>query len=468
MNIGLINTNHIKPPIAPIGLEYVAEALKREGYDIEILDLSWSEDWNAAVTDFFTGKDYAVVGITLRNTDDCALTTRQSFISDFLSIVNKIRGVTDAMIVIGGTGFSTMPELVLEHCNADAGVWGEGEFAFAELAKRIEANKEIDDIPNLIWKRNKKWRRNKPQFHHLENMPCMKRNIVDNKRYLQEGGQIGFETKRGCSCGCTYCADPVAKGNRIRCRSPKAVVGELENLIAQDINYLHTCDSEFNLPEWHAEEVCREMIRNKLGGKVKWYAYCTPKSFSRELARFMHEAGCVGINFGVDNGDDAILKRLKRGFSIEDIENTARACKEAGIITMFDLLLGSPGESKESITNTIKLMKQVKPDMVGTAIGVRVYPHTELADRIEQGEFKDGFVQSKSLLEPLFFLESEVAPFISVLVEELIDGDPRFLFFNPEDPNKNYNYNANQVLVDAIKEGCRGAYWDILRRMKEN
>lgn len=458
----------MKPPIAPIGLEYIAEALRGEGYDIEILDLCWVDDWKSAVTEFFINKQFGAVGVTLRNTDDCAFTTKQSFLGDFINIVNKIRSLTDAMIVVGGVGFSTMPELILTQCSADAGIWGDGEFAFVELAKCLAADKEIRDIPNVIRKRDERWHRNPPQFYPLKNLPGMSRNLVDNQRYLCEGGQVGFETKRGCSCNCIYCADPVAKGNEIRCRPPEAVVVEIKNLLAQGIDCLHTCDCEFNLPSWHAEEICIEMIKNKLGGKIGWYAYCTPLSFSPKLAGLMREAGCIGINFGVDNGDDEMLKRLKRGFSSENIENTARACKEAGIVTMFDLLLGSPGESKESITHTIELIKKTNPDRVGVSIGVRVYPHTELAGRIERGELKGGLVGNDGKLETLFYLEPNVSPFITELLEDLIDNDPRFLFFNPQDPDKNYNYNANQVLVDAIKKGYRGAYWDILRRIKEN
>ena len=468
MKIALVNTNRMKPPIAPIGMEYVAEMLGSEGYDIEVLDLCWTDDWSSAVTEFFTDKQFAVIGLTLRNTDDCAFTTKQSFIGEFYGVVNRIRSLTDATIVLGGVGFSTMPEKILTQCSADAGIWGDGEFAFVELVKCLAANKETHAVPNLVWKRYGKLHRNEPQFLPLEKLPGMKRNLLDNQRYLREGGQIGFETKRGCSCNCIYCADPVAKGNTIRCRPPQAVVDEIKSLLAQGIDCLHTCDCEFNLPSWHAEEVCREMIRNKLGEKIQWYAYCTPLSFSTELAALMREAGCIGINFGVDNGDDEMLKRLKRGFSAGDIRNTARACKEAGVVTMFDLLLGSPGESRESIAKTIELMKQAEPDRVGVSAGVRVYPHTELAGMIERGELREGIVGNNSDLEPLFFLEPDIAPFINELLDELIDNDPRFLFFNPDDPNKNYNYNANQVLVDAIKKGYRGAYWDILRRIKEN
>ncbi len=465
MNIALINTNRMKPPIAPIGMEYVAESLIAAGFPVDILDLCWEDDFTTAISDFFSQKEYALVGLSLRNTDDCAFSKRQSFLGDFYAMVSIVRGLTDALLVVGGVGFSSMPELILDNCDADAGVWGDGEFAFVELTKRIRKHTAWKDVPGAICKQNGAWQRNASGESSLDQLPQMKRNIVDNARYFQEGGQIGFETKRGCDCRCIYCADPVAKGSSIRCRPPVAVVDELESLLAQGVDHFHTCDAEFNLPEEHAKEVCREIINRGMGDTLKWYAYCTPKSFSRELAPLMAQAGCVGINYGVDNGDPRMLQNLKRGFTPDDIAAVARRCRDAGIVTMFDLLLGAPGETKESIANTITLMKQTKPDRVGVTVGVRVYPRTELANRVESGEITDGLVYGDNEQEPLFFVDPSVKNIISEYLDEMIGDDPRFLFFNPDNPKKNYNYNANDVLVEAIKQGHRGAYWDILRRI---
>jgi radical SAM superfamily enzyme YgiQ (UPF0313 family) len=255
-------------------------------------------------------------------------------------------------------------------------------------------------------------------------------------------------------------------------------VDELEALLAQGIDHFHTCDSEFNILPGHALEVCQEIIRRGLGGRFHWYAYCSPVPFSQELARAMRRAGCAGINFGVDSGDEGMLRRLGRDFAPEDISETVRLCKEAGMAVMLDLLLGSPDESRESIHNTLELMKRDEPDRVGVAVGVRVYPGTELARRLaergggeiseksETGEksLREGLVGGQDQFSPLFFLEPRVAPFVFEFLDERIGDDRRFFFYDPSRPEKNYNYNANQRLQEAIQKGYRGAYWDILRR----
>jgi tryptophan 2-C-methyltransferase len=458
MKIALINTNSMQPPIAPIGLDYVAEALAADGHSVQLLDLCWEPDPNPAIAKFLSKSDFELIGMTLRNTDDCAFINCQSFLTGFVDLVKTVRNGTSAPIVLGGVGFSVMPEKVLSLSGAEFGVWGDGEFAVAELANKLEKTEGWHDLPNLLWHDRGKVRRNPPSWKSLAGLPPMSRSWVDNKRYFRHGGQAGFETKRGCTGACIYCADPPAKGKRVRLRPPTAVADELEKLLEQDVDVLHTCDAEFNVPERHALETCSEMIRRGLGNRIRWYAYCSPGCFSEELARTMRRAGCVGINFGADNGSDEMLRRLGRDFGSADILNAARWAKKEGMGVMLDLLLGAPGETKESIEQTVELMKRAEPDRVGVAVGVRIYPGTGLDAQTGGGDS----------LDPAFFLEPKIAPFVFDWLANLIGEDRRFLFLDPSKPKQNYNYNANQRLVDAIQNGYRGAYWDILRLIEES
>jgi radical SAM superfamily enzyme YgiQ (UPF0313 family) len=467
MRVALVNTNRMRPPIAPIGLDYVAEALQAAGHEPVVLDLCWAMHWPRAVERYFADEHYGLIGISLRNTDDCAFSSRQSFLGEYARMVEAIREHTDEPIILGGVGFSTMPEQVLEICAADAGVWGEGEFAFPALAGALAARRDWRDVPGLVWRDGDGPRRNPPSYGDLASLPAMTRSFLDNRRYFTEGGQAGFETKRGCSGRCSYCADPVAKGRQVRMRPPAAVADELAALLAQDSDHLHTCDSEFNLPAEHAAAVCEEIMRRGLGERLRWWAYCAPAPFSRELAGLMRRAGCAGINFGTDSGDVEMLQRLRREFGPEDIANAARWCREAGIVTMFDLLLGAPGETEASLTRTLELMQRVAADRVGVSLGVRIYPGTELAAQVARGELAEGLTEGDGLFAPRFFLEPRLAEGAAALIDRLTAGDPRFLFFDPSRPRSNYNYNANARLVEAISQGCRGAYWDILRRYEE-
>lgn len=463
MQIALINTNRMQPPVAPIGLDYIAEALHAGGHTVKLLDLCWEDDPESAIIRFFKNSEFGLIGMTLRNTDDCAFTSRQSFLSGFVDLVKTVRENSDAPVVLGGVGFSVMPEQILALSNSDFGVWGEGEFVLPQLAGRLEKKLPHQDLPNLIWRRDGEWRRNPSFWNSPADLPAMSRKWVDNRRYFRMGGQAGFETKRGCSGRCIYCADPVAKGNCVRLRPPVSVVDELENLVRQGIDALHTCDGEFNISEKHALEICHEIARRGLGSKMRWYAYCSPVPFSRELAKAMRAAGCVGIDFGADHGNERMLKRLGRDFSPADIRNVTRWTKEEEMAVMLDLLFGSPGETKDGIEQTVELIKQVDPDRAGVSLGVRVYPGTDLAAQVVSNEHAGGLIGGKDAFDPLFFMEPQIAPFVFDWLNTLIGDDKRFLFFDPSRPKQNYNYNSNQRLVEAIQRGYRGAFWDILR-----
>jgi radical SAM superfamily enzyme YgiQ (UPF0313 family) len=463
--VALINANRILPPIAPIGLEYAAESLLVSRGGVEILDLCWEPRWEEAIKRFLGGREYLLVGISIRNTDDCTLATRHSFLDDHAAVVAAVRRGTDAPVVLGGVGFSVMPEAVLDRCGADAGIVGDGEFTLPQLVFRQEARRDWDGLPNLVLRRGGRWRRGPASRPSLSRLPPMSRGLVDNRRYFREGGQAGIETKRGCPKKCIYCADPLAKGKSTRLRPPAAVADEISSLLAQGIDNLHTCDSEFNIPESHALAVCDEILARGLGGRIRWYAYCAPVPFSEELCDRMRRAGCAGINFGADSGDDGILKALGRDYRAEEIVQAAGRCRRAGIAVMLDLLLGSPGETVESVSRTLEMVEKAAPDRAGVAVGVRVYPGTPLASRLAKRGEKDGLIGGNDFSRPVFFLEPAVAPFLSELLDERIGDDPRFFFFDPSRPGKNYNYNANRLLADAIRDGQRGAYWDILRRI---
>jgi radical SAM superfamily enzyme YgiQ (UPF0313 family) len=465
MKVALVNTNRMKPPIAPIGLEYCAEALNSAGFRPDILDLCFVEDTDSEIRRFFTEKSYDIVGLTFRNTDDCAFTSRHSFFDEIVDVISRIRDCTKAFLIVGGSGFSVMPELLMKELGADIGMWNDGEFVLPELLMRMERKEEWKELSNLILSIEGKWQINLPEAFSLDNLPLMNRGFLDNRRYFEEGGQAGFETKRGCDRRCIYCADPVAKGRKIRMRPPETVAHELGKLLDQGIDHLHTCDSEFNIPERHGIDVCNEILKSGIERRIRWYAYCAPVPFSKELAQVMRRAGCVGINFGADSGDQGMLKSLGRDFLPEDILKAVQYCRSEGITVMMDLLIGAPDESEKSIRNTVEIMNRAGPDRIGISVGVRVYPKTQLS-RLAAAR-PEGFVGGDDPKIPLFWLEPKIAPHVFELLDRLVGQDERYFFFDPSKPARNYNYNNNERLVEAIRRGYRGAYWDILRRYSD-
>jgi radical SAM superfamily enzyme YgiQ (UPF0313 family) len=468
----LINPLLIRPVVGPIAFDYVGHALITAGYMIDLLDHSFS-DLKNLLEAYFRNKTPLAIGLTIRNTDDCYLQSQHSFLDEIKELVGFLKSIQSAPIILGGVGFSIAPEAILKFCGADFGVHGEGEAALPSLLKALQTDKIFSKIPNLIYQKNGKYLHNPLKFFDLSEM-SPPRDIIDNFRYFQEGGQGNIETKRGCDQKCIYCADPICKGNKIRLRDPVVVCAELKVLIDKGVTCFHLCDSEFNNSLSHAKDVCRAIIEEGLSSQMTWYAYCAPRPFDDNLAQLMKKAGCVGINFGVDSGDDDMLKTLRRTHRRYDITQSVELCKQNQIIIMLDLLIGGPGETPVSVENTITLMREIRPDRVGLSIGVRIYPKTGLAQLIQiEGPISQnpnirGVIENNpEFLKPIFYLSSELGGnSIFSFIEQLIGKDPMFFFANPADENRNYNYNENQILVDAIRRGYRGAYWDILRKLQ--
>jgi radical SAM superfamily enzyme YgiQ (UPF0313 family) len=473
MRILLVNPNRMKPAVAPLALDYLADTLEVAGHTPYLLDLCFSEDLAADTAAAVHRAAPEVIGVTIRNTDDCYMSGQAFCLPAIKGVIELLRRFSDAPVVLGGVGFSVSPTAVLDFCGADFGLAGEGEGALVELLPALKRRCGWQAVSGLVYRDARQLRQNPVRWIDLAALPARRRRLLDNARYFREGGQGGFETKRGCAMSCLYCADPVAKGRTTRLAPPGLIVGELSALLAQGVDHFHTCDSEFNLPPEHARAVCEAILDAGLGERVRWYAYCTPTPFSDELAALCRRAGCVGINFGADSGCDEMLRRLGRHFTADDLVRTAATCRRHGLVFMYDLLLGGPGETPASVRETIELMRRVAPDCVGLSLGVRLYAGTPLAGLVRaEAEFSahpnlHGARNTQpALLAPVFYVSPAVGEGLEDWVRELVADDTRFLLPASTATNQSYNYNENTALVQAIAQGARGAYWDILRRAR--
>ena len=475
MRIVLVNPNPMKPPVTPVSLDYLGSACEQAGIAVDLVDCSVEMDWGQKLAQVLAEKPM-LVGVTVRNIDDSYFASRDFSLQRIIPVLEEIKKLTPAPICLGGVGFSIFPSETLKFCGVPYGICGGGEQGFVKLVTAFSDNSELEAVPGLIWMENGNYRKNAILPVPLEKIDLASRSLIDNRYYFENGGQVGFETKRGCSLNCVYCPEPLIRGKQVSVRNPQNVVAELTNLYLRGITVFHTCDSEFNCPHSHAVLVSEAIVESGLGNKIKWYAYCSPEYFSEALASVMRDAGCVGIDFGADHGDDNMLRRLGHGYVSDDLIRIREICRNRNIICMFDLLLGSPGETKESIETTIRLMKKIKPERVGISLGVRLYPNTRLGQKIIEtskdnlwdnpslfGELKN----NESMLRPVYYCDANLGEDVEDWLHDMVGDDPRFLLGRRTDANLNYNYNDNPELTEAIKRGHRGAYWDILRRLSE-
>ncbi|NIP27356.1 MAG: radical SAM protein [Phycisphaerae bacterium] len=469
------------PPIGPIGLDYIAGCTTQAGITTDILDLCLCPEPHKTMEDYFSTHTTQLVGVSFRNVDDCFWPSAAWFVPGLKDTISTIRSMTDAPIVIGGVGYSIFSEPILKYTGADFGIRGDGEKAIVQLIHQLQKGNEFSEVPGLIWQKDGKIYSNWPSWPEPISLSTV-RNFIDNRSYFNKGGQCGLETKRGCNRRCIYCADPLAKGTKPRLRDPSEIVEEVQSLLSQGIDVLHFCDSEFNIPRSHALAICEEFNKYSLGKKIRWYTYMSPTPFDPDLARQMARAGCVGIDFTGDSACSAMLKTYQQMHNKDDLASAVRLCRLNNIAVMIDLLLGGPGETPETVRETIDFIKNINPDCAGAALGVRIYPNTAM-EKISVREISNGtdsnihrkYTGPIDLFKPTFYISKALGRHPAQLVRDLIGGDQRF--FEPtvetdfraadNGDTSNYNYNQNLPLIEAIQKGARGAYWDILRQSRK-
>ncbi len=430
--VALVNPNRLQPGVAPLALEYLASSLEHHGDEARILDLCHVRNPREAIRAFLQETRPDLIGITIRNLDDVVFNC--FLVEEMKPLIEEIKRSSGAPIVLGGSGFSIAPELLLDYFGVESGIVGEGDVALPMLLDCMDGTADPSDVPGLIRREGSGIVRNPLGCTDVNSLRLAKRGHIDHASYIYKQGRkgcAGVQTKRGCPNRCIYCIVPNIEGSTVRLRNPAEIADEMENLAASGIKRIFLADSEFNYPIEHAMACCEEFIARRMADKLTWQAYASPGHFNADLARRMKEAGCDLLITTLDSGDDAILERLGKPFRREDVVSIVRACQEADLNAIYCLTLGGPGETIDTVFQTLSMMQSLKPAKVtlGEPAGLRVYPGTPLADIVRE----EGFTKSnpnlhgsiegnEDLLRPVYYLSRGMGFLIPIIQAQRLLG----------------------------------------------
>lgn len=378
-----LNRENLPDPVLPIGLLYIM-ANTPASHTRELWDLCFEADPLAYVRARIEAFQPDLIAVGMRNIQNNDYTGYTTNLNYYQSVFETLRENTHAPVVLGGGGFSVMPRELMQHLKPDYGISGEGERAFSRLVSVLSnEGGSLEEVGNLhYWQKGKVGllasgaanallpvaRAGEPTlvsvpqedgFQDLNALARPAREAVD-ARYYKQVGTDSIQTKRGCPLRCDYCTYPVIEGRSIRQRDPGQVVDEL--IEARDMHHLRhvfIVDSVFNLPPKHAKAVCQEMIRRNFD--VPWTCYANPIGYDQELAELMAEAGCAGMEVGSDSGVDEILVRLKKGFKTDRIRALHEYATTAGVPDCHTFILGTPGETLETVRATLDFCIELNP-----------------------------------------------------------------------------------------------------------
>jgi anaerobic magnesium-protoporphyrin IX monomethyl ester cyclase len=399
-----------------MGLAYLAGSLLAHGYEVDI--------WDAAVEQEIETLDQRLA----RDPYDLV-----GFSAPTPLIVNaweaaRIAKKRGAITILGGPHLTLMPHESMEKDQVDLVVRGEAEQTIIEIMAALEKDPGRSlgpDKPRLFKKNSMahitglSWRDEEGTIRHnvdrplgddLDAIPFPAHHLFKIERYtnlnpLTDGLDPNARaytvvTSRGCPYKCTFCSKPIT-GNTWRARSIQNVIAEwrwlVENLGATEIGIT---DDIWNLDRERAKALCRALIENNLN-HVPWVTIHGMKvnNTDAELFKLMKAAGCRRVGFGVENGDDEMLRKvIKKGQTVEMVRNAVQWAKEAKLQTMGFFIYGMPGETEESMEKTTQLAIELDPDLAHFMMAAP-FPGTEMWDKllmagaVTEGNWDDSTIQ---------------------------------------------------------------------------
>jgi radical SAM superfamily enzyme YgiQ (UPF0313 family) len=362
-----------------LSLQYVASALLAKGCEVRVID---------AAARYFKGDAASIVEQARAFSPDLigfSLFTR--WVWHAYGLAARLAG-SCRLLVVGGAHATVRPDETLDR-GFDIAVVGEAELVMPAVVDHLEGRRSLESIPGIRFRTPDGGRGAGPPGavnNDLDGlpMPFLAQPLFDSSWYHPTGATVvpgGMLASRGCPARCTFCANYVT-GRKFRCRSRANVIAEL--------NAWHTRYGNTFFPFWddaltadpaHLAHLCEGFERD-LEFPLRWSAITRANMVSAEVLRLMRRAGCASVNFGVESGDDQILRVIKKGVTTEQVARALRWAKGEGLATAANFMLGFPQETPEALQRTLDYMHRIAPlvDSFST-LGVAVpFPGTPLYD----------------------------------------------------------------------------------------
>lgn len=358
----------------PLGLAYIAAVLEKQGYSVSIIDanaeqLSLSEIINRVLE--FKAQLVGITAVTPTIKLTCQIASQLK------------RENSSILTVIGGIHASVLPEETLTECNdLDFLVRGEGEFVMAELLKALNNGLPLRGIGGLAYREKGAVVMNQPQtrVEDLDTLPFPARHLLKNKFYrsFESDKMTTMIAMRGCPAQCIYCAVKLSAGSVCRKRSPANIIEEIRSCESDyGTRFVGFLDDTFTFDKSWVHSLCDEFIKSGLHRRIQWSCLTRVDNVDYALLSHMKEAGCVRVEFGIESGSQRVLDYLKKGITIRQIKEAFAMAKKIGLSTMSFAMLNIPGETKEDIAATKRLLLEIKPDFLQLSFATP-YPGTEL------------------------------------------------------------------------------------------
>ncbi|VAX23984.1 hypothetical protein MNBD_NITROSPINAE02-2206, partial [hydrothermal vent metagenome] len=377
-------TNNIGYTPYPFFLGYLSSMLSQKGTINTIVDGVAENLSNAVFLERVAGYEPDIILMEVATA---------SYLVDTYWLMKIKERLPNVKTIWAGTHVSAIKgKLLDENPMIDFLLTGEFEKSGLNLIEAIKNESGYSDIKGIIYRDDKGVTIENPPcklIEDLDDLPEPERLRVSIYRYNDlfagmEYPSLQIHASRGCPFPCIYCLWPqtLYGGQNYRVRSPEKVVDEIEKLVSEfGFKSVYFDDDTFNLGKKRILKICEEMGKRKLD--IKWGAMARADTSDYETFEAMKKAGLVGIKFGVESGSQELVNNAEKDLDLSKVEKAVQWCKELSIKTHLTFTFGLPGETKETIDETIAYAKKLKPDSIQFSI-TTPFPGTKYYDMYKE------------------------------------------------------------------------------------
>ncbi len=402
MRVLIISSNTL--PASPSGPAYIAGALRQAGHIVNVYESLFAVDLAGELATQLDAFQPDVVGISIRlvhgdvQDSSAPLGTRHLDLRPRVrELVQIIRQHSSAQIVLGGPGFNYYAQDWLNYAQVDYGIRGEGEESFPLFLQRLEHGGNIYTVPGAVFRKNDYLKAVDPlPVQRWEHAALPAYDLFDLNRYAEYKVTPAIFTKRGCAFACTFCPYSKLEGKRYRLKSPARVLAEIRHVLQHTSGHrIMFCDNSFNAPRYHAETLCRAFVAESLD--FEWgTGDLKPIGVTDDFCRLLQDSGCFYVNLALESASDTMLKRMRRGYTVRQVREALETLSRSQIPFAASVLLGAPGETPETIAETLKVLDDYDiPSGVWVTLGA--YLWTDYQDIVAEVR-RAGFLRSEQEL----------------------------------------------------------------------
>lgn len=384
MRVLLINSKAGEIKFFPLGLGYIASTLLKDGYKVEVLDINgYGYSKQEVIGRLNSYKDVDVVGIS-------GHVITYMYQRWLIPMVKQI--IPNAVVISGGGLASTCSDILFRETAVDIAVIGEGEITVSELVRALADGTSLEKVDGIKYRDGDQIKTTRPRalIKDLDVIPNPARELFSMDIYAANHsfgkklrtGEIF--SSRGCPFNCNYCYHIFGRRS-VRFRSAENVIEEVAYLKKQyGINHVAFADDNLTVNKKRLYRIC-ELIKEL---NLSWWCFGRVDSSDIESLRIMKAAGCTHINYGMESGSQEMLNNMNKNTTVERAYETVKMHKEVGLRFAATFMLGTPGENRETIKQTVDFI--IKNDINEKIFFITPYPMTPLWDMAKkQGLIKD-------------------------------------------------------------------------------